>query len=106
MRRITFMGLLLVSLLLVFSACSGKTEENNYEGNSAEENKVSEPQDGGILRMAFGSEEFKDTLIPGLASDAFNKNLVRILFDGLAYQTGVNLLIARLGECCELILAR
>src|SRR5690625_7955699 len=87
MRRITFMGLLLVSLLLVFSACSGKTEENNNEGNSAEENQVSEPQDGGTLRMAFGSEEFKDTLIPGLATDAFNQNLVRMLFDSFAHHT-------------------
>jgi len=96
------MGLLLVSLLLVFSACSGKTEENNNEGNSAEENQVSEPQDGGTLRMAFGSEEFKDTLIPGLATDAFNQNLVRMLFDGLAHQTGDHQLEERLAESWEL----
>src|SRR5690625_7406023 len=87
MRRITFMGLLLVSLLLVFSACSGKTEENNNEGYSAEENQVSEPQDGGTLRMAFGSEELKDTLIPWLATDVFIINLVRIIYYVFVHKT-------------------
>ncbi len=94
-KRIFFMLAVLLSALLFATGCASgsKTSEGNGSG---------EPQEGGTLRLAFGFEEFKSTLIPGLATDAFNQNLTRILFDGLADENGELELEPRLAEKWDL----
>ncbi|HLR64835.1 MAG TPA: ABC transporter substrate-binding protein [Pseudogracilibacillus sp.] len=91
---------ILIGLLLIVASC-GNDDSSNSKGNNLD-TTTGEPQEGGTLRMAFGSEDFKDTLIPGLATDAFNQNIVRMLFDGLAHQTGDLELEPRIAESWEI----
>lgn len=85
-----------ISILLVVAGCS----KDSAPAGKAESGS-DKPKDGGTLRMAFGAKEFKDTLIPGLANDAFNQNLTRMLFDGLADQNGKLELEPRLAKKWE-----
>lgn len=90
----------LLSILLFVAGCGNGT--GSSEGNGDGGGDAGEPQDGGTLRLAFGADEFKATLIPGLATDAFNQNLTRVLFDGLANENGELELEPRLAEDWEL----
>lgn len=99
MRKSAFMLMAVVlSLLLIISGCS-KGSAGQTGGTSGKDD--GKPVDGGTLKMAFGAKEFNDTLIPGLANDAFNANLVRMLFDGLADQNGKLELVPRLADKWE-----
>lgn len=99
-KKLFFMFAILFSALLFVAGCGSDSKSD--EGEKGQGEASGEPQDGGTLRLAFGADEFKSTLIPGLATDAFNQNLTRILFDGLADENGELELEPRLAKEWEL----
>jgi peptide/nickel transport system substrate-binding protein len=98
-KRVFTLMAVLLSLFLIISGCSKGTAGQNGETSGKDTGK---PVDGGTLKMAFGAKEFNDTLIPGLANDSFNANIVRMLFDGLANTNAKQELVPRLAKKWEL----